>query len=247
VTTTPGGAPEEPRATIYGPAWRDARDRLEWVEDDDARVLLTSAMDQVESGWVAVGALQRWAEQHREPERPDDDYGALLTFAESEVQEVYREMASDLAEWVRAWPGQDLPPANDVDAGLSEFGRYAAVLVLATGAALDVPDAFRKVVHQVVRLRPGGQWFRRLAGTLAVLQDRAGGEITADTARQAVDFLLHALPEPERERAGGQLLVNLNSMYAVAGPPPPGWLALLQAYFSEQAGEASTPERGFAH
>lgn len=231
----------EPRATIHGPAWRDARDRLDWVQDEDAHDLLASAMDQVESGWDVVGALQRWAEQHPEPERPNNEYGALLTFAESQVQEVYRVLASDLAEWVRAWPGHDLPPANDVDACLSEFGRYVTVLVLATAAVLDVPDPFRQVVRQVERLRPGGKWFQELTATFAGIQHAADGEIAADTARQALDVLLAALPEPKRERAGDELLVRLETVYAAAGPPPPAWLALLRAYFSEQAHE---PERG---
>ncbi len=245
--STAGGAPAgggaEPRATIYSPAWRDARDRLKWVQDENARALLASAMDQVESGWVAVGALQWWAEQHRERDRPDSEYGALLTFAESEVQEVYRGLASHVAGWVLAWPGDDLPPANDVDAGLSEFGRYATVLVLATGAALDVPDGFRQVVHQVVRLRPGGEWYRRLGETFAGIQDLAAGEVAAGMVVEAVDFILVALPEDEREHARGQLLASIEDVYAIAGPPPPAWLALLRAYFAEEAQAASTTER----
>jgi hypothetical protein len=82
-----------------------------------------------------------------------------------------------------------------VDAHRTEFGRYATVLVLATGAALDVPDGFRAAVRQVARLLPGGEWFRRLTETFAAIQDVSDSEITADTARQAVDYLLHAIPE----------------------------------------------------
>lgn len=177
--STREGAPAgvaEPRATIYSSAWRDARDRLEWVQDPAARALLASAMDQVESGWDAVGALQRWAEQHRYPDRPDNDYGSLLTFAESEVQEVYRMMASKLAEWVLEWPGDELVAASDVDSRLSEFGRYVTMLVLATASALDVPDDFRQMVHQAVRLRPGGAWYRCLGETIAGIHDAAGGQ-----------------------------------------------------------------------
>jgi hypothetical protein len=233
--STPDRTPaegKEPSATIYGPAWVDARERVVWVEDEDARALLASAMDQVESGWDAVRAVQRWAERHRERDRPDDEYGALLTFAESELQEVFRSMASDLAEMVTGWPGRDLPPSNDVDAHRTEFGRYATVLVLATGAAVDVPDGFRAAVRQVARLLPGGEWFRRLTETFAGIQDVSDSEITADTARQAVDFLLHALPDSERERIGGVLVRDLESGYGAAGQPPPPWLGVLKDFFA---------------
>jgi hypothetical protein len=192
-------------------------------------------MDQVESGWDAVRAVQRWADRHPEPDRPDDEYGALLRFAESELQEVFRLMASHLAALVMGWPERDLPPDNDVDAHRTEFGRYATVLVLATEGAVEVPDGFRAAVRQVGRLLPGGEWFRHLTETFAGIQDVYASEITAGTARQAVDFLLHGIPEAERDRVKGQLLVNLEALYAITGPPPPEWLRLLQAYFAEHA------------
>ncbi|WP_420125278.1 hypothetical protein [Longimicrobium sp.] len=236
---------EEPRATIYVPAWLEARERLVWIDDEDARGLLASAMDQVESGWDAVRAVQRWADLHPERDRPNDGYGALLTFAESELQEVFREMAFNLADLVTVWPGQDLPPHNDVDAHRTEFGRYATVLVLATGASEDVPEGFRTAVRQVARLLPGGEWFRRLAETFAAIDDVSGSEITADTARQAVDFLLHAIPEAERDRVGSQLVANLEALYAITAPPPPEWLRLLRAYLAEQAhGDTPTDTAG---
>jgi hypothetical protein len=223
---------QEPSATIYGPAWLDARERVVWVEDEDARALLASALDQVESGWDAVRAVQRWADRHPERDRPDDEYGTLLTFAESELQEVFRSMASDLADMVTGWPGRDLPPSNDIDAHRTEFGRYATVLVLATGAAVDVPDDFRAAVRQVARLLPGGEWFRRLTETFAAIQDVSDSEITADTARQAVDYLLHAIPEAERERISGSLVKDVERGYEAAGQPPPPWLGLLKGFFA---------------
>lgn len=223
---------EEPSATIYGPAWLEARERVVWIEDEDARALLASAMDQVESGWDAVRAVQRWADRHPERDRADDEYGALLTFAESELQEVFRSMAFDLAALVTGWPGRSLPPGNDIDAHRTEFGRYATVLVLATGAALNVPEGFRAAVRQVARLLPGGEWARRLAETFAGIQDVSDSEITADTARQAVDFLLHALPESERERISGLLVQDVESRYGAAGQPPPPWLGVLKDFFA---------------
>lgn len=238
--STPDRTPtegEEPSATIYGPAWLEARERVVWVEDEDARALLASAMDQLESGWDAVRTVQRWAESHPERDRPDDEYGALLTFAESELQEVFRSMASDLAALVTGWPGQGLPPDNDIDAHRTEFGRYATVLVLATGAAVDVPDGFRAAVRQVARLLPGGEWFRRLTETFAGIQDVSNSEITADTAREAVDFLLHGIPEPERERISGLLVHDLESRYEAAGQPPPPWLGMLQDFFATEGDE----------
>jgi hypothetical protein len=230
--TPPEG--EEPSATIYGSAWLEARERVVWIDDEDARALLSSAMDQVESGWDAVRAVQRWADRHPEPERPDDEYGALLTFAESELQEVFRSMAFNLAALVTAWPGLSLAPDNDIDAHRTEFGRYATVLVLATGAAVSVPDGFRMAVRQVARLLPGGEWFRRLTESFAGIQDVSNSEITAESARQAVDFLLHARPEPERERESGGLVRDLESRYEAAGQPPPPWLGVLKGYFASE-------------
>ena len=223
---------EEPSATIYGQAWLDARERVVWIDDEDARSLLASAMDQVESGWDAVRAVQRWAERLPEPERQDDDFGALLTFAHSELQEVFRSMAFNLAGLVAGWPGRDLPPDNDVDAHRTEFGRYVTVLVLATGAAVAVPDGFRAAVRQVGRLLPGGEWFRRLTETFAAIQDVSDSEITADSARQAVGFLLHALPEPDRDRVSGFLVQDLETRYEAAGQPPPPWLGVLKDFFA---------------
>jgi hypothetical protein len=222
---------EEPRATIYVPAWLEARERVVWIEDEDSRGLLACAMDQVESGWDAVRAVQRWAERHREPERPDDEYGALLTFAESELQEVFRLMACDLADLVTGWPGRDLPPDNDIDAHRTEFGRYATVLVLATGSALDVPEGFRAAVRQVARLLPGSEWARRLAETFAALVDVSDTEITANTARQAVDFLMQALPDSERHHRSGLLVLDVEAAHAAAGHVPP-WLDLLKTFFA---------------
>jgi hypothetical protein len=222
---------EEPRATIYVPAWLEARERLASVEDEDARALLTSAMEQVESAWESVRGLQRWAEQHAERLRVDDDYGALLTFATSEVQEVFRGLAFNLAALVEAWPGRDLPADNDVSARLSEFARFALVLVLATGAAVDVPDEFRDLVRQVAQLRPGGPWATGLAATFAAIQDVSDAEITADSARQAVDFLLHGIPEPDREPIGGVLVGEVAAHYARAGQESPAWLEIVSEYF----------------
>ncbi|HEX6039673.1 hypothetical protein, partial [Longimicrobium sp.] len=62
----------EPAATIFGPEWLRARDRLACVEPEEARALLTAAMDQVESGWEPVRALQRLADRHPEAERSGD-------------------------------------------------------------------------------------------------------------------------------------------------------------------------------
>jgi hypothetical protein len=67
-SSVPDGA--EPRATIYVPAWLLARARLlVWTGDDGARALLASAMDQVESGWEAVRAVQRVADMLPERDR----------------------------------------------------------------------------------------------------------------------------------------------------------------------------------
>lgn len=222
---------EEPSATIYVPAWLDARARLVWVDDEDARALLASAMDQVESGWEAVRAVQRWADRYPEAERVDDDYGPLLTFAESELREVFREIASDLAAWVLGWPGGGLDAHVDLNASLSEFGRYASVLVLATQGAVGVPRSFRRLVRQVARLRPAGEWALRLGATFTAIQDVSDAEITAVDARHAVDFLVHALPEPERHHRGGLLVLDLETEYAAAGHPSPTWLGLVKEYF----------------
>jgi hypothetical protein len=218
---------KEPRDTIHVPAWLDARERLIWIEPEEARGLLASAMDQVERGWNAVRELQRWVEHNPEAERADDDYGALLTFSEAEVQGVSQVLASDLAATVEAWPGHDLAPDRDVDARLSEFARLAGVLVLATAGAVDVPEGFRDLVRQVARLRQGGAWATDLAQTFARIQGISETEIHADTARQAVDFLLHDIPQDERGRIAGLLVRDVVVLYARAEQEPPVWLDLL--------------------
>jgi hypothetical protein len=218
----------EPSVTIYVPAWLDARARLPWIEDEDARALLTSAMDQVESGWEAVRAIQRWADRHPEADRVDDDYGALLTFAESDLREAYRNLSADLAAWVAAWPGGDLPPANDLDAQLSAISRYAWMLDLATGAASGVPATFVGLVRQAARLRGGSDWSRRLTKTCAELREISDTEVTADDARRAIAFLLHGIPDSERDLRSGLLALDVAAAYTAAGQPSPPWLVSLK-------------------
>jgi hypothetical protein len=88
------------------------------------------------------------------------------------------------------------------------------------------------LVRQVARLLPGGEWFNRVTETFAAIQDVSNSEITADTARQAVDFLLHGLPESERERVSGFVVQDLENRYEAAGEPPPPWLDLLKGFFA---------------
>jgi hypothetical protein len=261
VSGSPVPAGPEPRATIYVPAWLDARARLQaWRGNDGARAILASAMEQVESGWEPVRAVQRVADMVLERDRRDDDYGTLLTFGESEFQETYRSMAVNLAAWVDGWPGRALPSTNDPSGYLSEFCRYAKVLVLATGAAMDIPDRFRAAVREVARLLPSEEWARRLSETFAAIEElsavemakrrrwgtplnnvrrtprcrstRSRTEITADTARQAVKALLSGLPEPVQERSCGMLVADVAGLYASADQTPPPWLDVLSTYFA---------------
>lgn len=227
----------EPTFTIYVPAWEVARERVGTVEPEETRALLCAALDRVESGWPAVRDLQRWVERHREQEGAEDDYGVLLTYVESEVREAFRSMALTLADVVADWPGWERASTDDVDGWLSAFVRYVRVLVLATEGA-RVPPEFRERVHQVAPLRLGGEWCRQVSGVLEAIRDRSAVGSVKD-ARSAVAFLTHAIPEEERARVSGQLLVHLEAMYAATAPPPPEWLILLRAYFMEHAHEAS--------
>lgn len=237
----PSASGEEPSVTIVDSAWAEARAGLARVTDDDARTLLASAMDQVESGWEAMRGLQRIAEQHPRRERGPDGFGSLLTFAEAEVLEVFRELASDLAEWVRKWPGDDLSPHNDVEARLSEFGRYVTVLVRATAAALDLPEAFGSAVRQVGHLVPGGEWFGQLSTSFASILDVAGGLMNVEAARDAMHALVRELPESVRQHAGGLLVADLEAAYAKVGGPP-SWIRMLKAYFDGPNGRGVSPE-----
>ena len=223
--------PDEPEATIYGAAWVEARRRLPGVASAEARALLTSAMDRVQSGWTAVRELQRWVERNRAHERAGDDYGCLLTYVETEVRESFRSMALALAHVVADWPAWERASTDDVDGQLSSFARYVTVLHLASGSAA-VPPEFRELVGQAAPLGFGGEWYRQLSGVLQAIGDHSIVANGVHDARGAVEFLTGDLPEPERARARSSLLTTIETLYALTGPPPPEWLALLRDYFA---------------
>jgi hypothetical protein len=236
----------EPEFTIYVPAWGGARERVGMVEPQVTRALLCTALDLVESGWPAVRDLQRWVERHREQERAADDYGCLLTYVESEVLEAFRTIALTLAAVAADWPEWERASTDDVDGGLSAFVRYVTVLLLATEGA-QVPPEFRELVHQVVPLRLGGEWSWQLSGVLEAIGDRSEAAGSVKDARSAVEFLTHALPAEERDRVSGQLLIDLEALYAATAPPPPEWLRLLRAYFVEHTHDASAAQPEVRH
>ncbi|HEX6369792.1 MAG TPA: hypothetical protein VF006_12810 [Longimicrobium sp.] len=233
----PGDA--EPEATIYGHGWVAARHRLATVEPAEARALLASAMDRVESGWAPVRDLQHWLDRNRERESADDDYRCLLTYVETEVRESFRSMALALAHVAADWPGEERASMDDVDGWLSAFIRYVTVLRLAAESAA-VPPEFRELVRQVAGL--GGEWFRQLSGVHQAIGDRSTAAGSGQDARKAVEFLIAALPAAKREWARAALLTNVEALYALAGPPPPEWLDLLREYFAGQAHEANPPQ-----
>lgn len=230
----PARAPSE---ATYASMWRDARARLAWVVDEDAYALLAAAIDQVEWASRALEPLQQWVGYSPERKRPHDELGALLTFAEADVLEVFRVVANDLVEVVATWPGQKgLRPDNDVNAQLTAFGRYASVLTLATEAAAHVPEGFRDAVRQVAPLLPGAAWFLRTEEAFDHLKDVQESELNAHWAREAVDVLVHAIPERERGRVGSLVVLDLGRHYAAAGQPLPSWLVNLQAHFTATTG-----------
>lgn len=115
------------------------------------------------------------------------------------------------------------------------------MLVRATKADQDAPEAFGAAVRQVARLAPGGEWFRQLAASLAAIQDVANGEITAGRAREALEALLRPLPEPARAHACQLLISDLEAAYAMAGEPSPPWLCVLKSYFGGAAESVVPP------
>lgn len=231
----------EPDFTIRGPVWMAARDRLAMVSPVEARALLSSAMDRVESGWTAVRDLQNWLDQNKGRESADDDYGCLLTYVETDVGESFRSMALALAHVAADWPGDERASMDDVDGWLSAFVRYVPVLGLAAQSAA-VPPEFREVVRQVAPLGLAGEWFRQLSGVLQAIGDHSTAAGSVHDARAAVECLVAALPVAKREHARAVLLTNLEALYALAGPPPPEWLDLLKEYLAGQADDASPPE-----
>lgn len=224
-----------PEVTIYGPEWTAARDRLASVQPAEARALLASAMDRVESGWTTVGALHQWLERNRGRESAEDDYGCLLTYVETEVRETFRSMAVALAHVAADWPDWERASTDEVDGLLSTFVRYVTVLRLATESA-TVPPEFRELVRQVAPLGLAGEWFRQLLGVLRAIGDRSTAAGSVRDARAAVEFLTAALPEAERERASAILLSDIEALYKLTGPPPPEWLDLLKEYLAGHAG-----------
>lgn len=230
-----------PEVTIYGPEWTAARNRLASVEPAEARALLASAMDRVESGWTAVSVLHQWLERNRGRESAEDDYGCLLTYVETEVRETFRSGALALAHVAADWPDWERASTEDVEGLLSTFVRYVTVLRLATESA-TVPTEFRELVRQVAPLGLEGEWFHQLLVVLRAIGDRLTATGSVQGARAAVEFLTAALPEAERERARGILLTNLEALHALAGPPPPEWIDLLRDYFAGQAHDASPPQ-----
>lgn len=231
----------DPKLTIRGPDWLAARDRLEMVAPAEARALLASAMDRVESGWTALCGLQQWLDQNKGRQSADDDYGCLLTYVETDVRESFRSMALALAHVAADWPGEERASVDDVDGWLSAFVRYVTVLGLATGSAA-VPQEFRDLVRQVAPLGLAGEWFRQLSGVLQAIGDRSTAAGSVQDARSAVEFLTATLPKAERARASAALLTDLEAVYALAGPLPPEWLDLLREYFAEQAHGADPPQ-----
>ncbi|WP_420129174.1 hypothetical protein [Longimicrobium sp.] len=227
--------------TIYGPGWTAARHRLASVRPAEARALLASAMDRVESGWTAILPLHQWLERNRGRDSAEDDYGCLLTYAETEVRETFRSMALALAHVAADWPEWERASTEDVAGLLSTFVRYVTVLGLATDAA-TVPPEFGRLVRQVAPLGLTGEWFHQLSGVVQAIERRATAPGTVQDAQAAVEFLTAALPEAERARASAALLTNVEALYALAGPPPPEWLDLLREYFAGRAHEANPPQ-----
>lgn len=227
----------EPDATIYTPAWVAARDRLAFIEPAEARALLASAMDRVESGWTAVRDVQHLLDRNRGRESGDDDYGCLLTYVETEIRESFRSMALALAHVAADWPAWERASIDDVEGSLSAFVRYVTVLRLATESA-TVPPEFRGLVRQVAPLGLAGEWFRQLSGVLRAIGHRVTAAGSVEGARAAVEFLTAALPEADRERGRAVLLTDLEGVYALSGPPPE-WFGLVKQYFAGRAHDAS--------
>jgi hypothetical protein len=221
----------EPQATIYKAPWREARQRLEAVVPDDVRGLLALAMDHVEAGWSAVRALQLWAEQNPERDRPEDGYGRVLTFGEAEVRESFCRIARGLAELVTSWPACEPPnTAEEINDQLDEFVRYATVLALAAESA-NTPTEHRLRVRQVEQLLDN--WAPELADILGIVD----GLFIASTARNALDILVHDIPDADQHRVRGLLAGEVLSFYSRTGRPLPPWLELLQSYFAPHGRE----------
>lgn len=232
----PQGRPasEEPRATIYNAAWWEARQRLEGVAPDKSDRFLASAMDHVQAGWSAVGALQLWAEQNPERDRPDGACGRVLTFGDAEVRESFCRIARGLVELVTSWPACEPPnTAEEVNGHLDEFVRYATVLALAAASA-DLPAEYRLRVRQVEQLL--GTWAHELADVLGVIDALS----MASTARNALHILVHDIPEADQHRVSGVLVGEVLSFHARTGRPLPPWLDLLQSYFGPHKAEHQT-------
>lgn len=183
-------------------------------------------MDHVETGWSAVRELQLWSEKNPEGDRRDDDYGRLLTFGDAELRESFCRIARGLAGLVTSWPACEPPyTAEEFNGHLDEFVRYATMLALAAASA-NLPAEHRLRVRQVEQLLV--TWAPELAGILGVID----GLFMASTARNALDILVHDIPEADQHRVRELLAGKVLSFYSRTGRPLPPWLELLQSYFA---------------
>lgn len=174
--------PGEPRFTIYGPAWDDARAGVARLSSARLRREYGAVLDHLESGWALVRPLQMEAETIMRWQRSGG--GAALSvadFIDLSVTDEFRDVAFRCREALRGDLGSLAELSSTVDE--AEVVERALLVLGMAAEAPEFPAGLRQCAQEAVE--PFGEWVCALRGVLAPLERRAdaGAPVAASRLR----------------------------------------------------------------